>query len=121
MRLVGVGGVPFGEASLANTEDVRRQKPPASTGNNFKIPFVYHSVFSIPVKEGGALYQVLLMRLGDAVHRLGQGGPWKPAPAGVQRTYKSISCNASHVHEGLPGSWHSLGICPRRGGQEKPW
>ena len=55
-----------------------RQKPPASIGNNFKIPFAYHSVFSIPVQEGDALYEVLLVRLGGAVHPLGQGGPGGP-------------------------------------------
>lgn len=56
MLLIVVGDFAFSEAFLANTEDVWRHKPPASTGNNFKIPIAYHSVFSIPVKEGGALY-----------------------------------------------------------------
>lgn len=51
MLLIAAGGVPFSEASLADTEDVWRQKPPASIGANFVIPFAYHSIFSIPVKE----------------------------------------------------------------------
>lgn len=104
MLLIGVGGVPFSEASPPTTEDVWRKKPSASIGNNFKMPFAYHSVFSIPVKEGHALCEVLLIRLGDADHPVGQGGPWGPTPAGVRRTNKFISCNMSHVHGGLRDS-----------------
>lgn len=106
MLLGGVGGAPFtfSEASLANTEHVWRQEPPASVGNNLKIPFAHHNVFSIPWKGGHALYEVLLIRLGDGIHNLGQGGPWGPTPAEVHRSYRFISCNVSHVHGGLPGS-----------------
>lgn len=51
MLQIGVGGVAFGEAPLTNTEYVWKQKPSASIGSCFRIPFTYHSIFSIPVKE----------------------------------------------------------------------
>lgn len=100
MLLTGVGGVSFSEGALANTEEGWRQKPPASTGRNFKIPFAYRSVFSIPVKKGEALYEVLLIRVGDAEQPLGSG--WATG---------AVSCwGGTHFMQrepcpgGLPGS-----------------
>lgn len=55
-----------------------------------------------------------------------QSTPWVRVghgvtPAGVQGTYKFISCSTSHVHERLPGSELSLGTPHRHGRQEKLW
>lgn len=75
MVLIAAGGVPFGEASLAKTEDGWRQNPHAFIGTNIVILFAYYSVFSSS-EERRCTLLVLLIRLGDAVHSLGQGGPW---------------------------------------------